>query len=62
MKNAIKTREMELGPARVPVMMSEQVASDLARFLLQRGLSRYDVEMEQVIRLGIQAARKKKNP
>jgi hypothetical protein len=57
-RNAVKTKEMELGPIRVPVMMNEEVASDLAKHLLQRGLARYDSEMEKVIRLGINAARR----
>jgi len=60
MNNVIKTKEMDLGPIRVPVMMNEKVASDLARHLLSRGLARYDAEMEQVIRLGIEAARRKR--
>lgn len=60
MNDTIKTKGMGLGPMRVPVMMNEEIASDLARYLLQQGLSRYDFEMEQVIRLGIEAARRKK--
>lgn len=60
MNDTIKTKGMGLGPMRVPVMMNEKIASDLARYLLQQGLSRYDFEMEQVIRLGIEAALRKK--
>lgn len=60
MRDVIKTKGMGLGPMRVPVMMNEKIASDLARYLLQQGLSSYDAEMEQVIRLGIEAARRKK--
>jgi hypothetical protein len=60
MMNPVKTKEMDLGPIRVPVMMNEKVASDLAKHLLRRGLARYDTEMEKVIRLGIEAARRKR--
>jgi hypothetical protein len=62
MKEAIKTKSMGLGPMRVPVMMNEKVASDLAKYLLRRDLSRYDAEMEKVIRLGIEAARRSREP
>jgi hypothetical protein len=55
-RNVVKTKEMDFGPVRVPVMMNEKVASDLAKYLLRRGLARYDAEMEKVIRLGIDAA------
>jgi len=57
MKNMIKTKNMGIGPMRVPVMMNEKVASDLAKYLLRADLSQYDAEMEKVIRLGIAAAK-----
>ena len=62
MTDVIKTKNMGLGAVRVPVMMNEKVASDLAKYLLRRDLSRYDAEMEKVIRLGIEAARRSREP
>jgi hypothetical protein len=43
-------------------MMNEKVASDLAKYLLRRDLSQYDTEMEKVIRLGIEAASRTREP
>jgi hypothetical protein len=62
MNDVIKTKNMGLGQMRVPVMMSEKVAADLAKHLLRKGLAEYDVEMERVIRLGIEAARRHTRP
>ena len=62
MKNFVKTREMELGPVRVPVMMQKNVAAELATFLLEhgKGQSKYDAAMERIIQLGIEAAKRER--
>lgn len=62
MKDMIKTKGMGLGPMRVPVMMNEKVAADLAKHLLRQGFAQYDAEMERVIRLGIKAAERQGKP
>ena len=58
MKNTVKTREMELGPVRVPVMIKKNVANELASFLLEQDKAKYDVAVERIIHLGIAAARR----
>jgi hypothetical protein len=60
MKDTIKTREMESGPARVPVMVKKSVANDLAAYLLEQGQAKYDTAMERIIQLGIEAARRER--
>ena len=60
MKDTVKTREMELGPVRVPVMVKKNVANDLAAYLLEQGQAKYDAAMERIIQLGIEAARRER--
>jgi hypothetical protein len=62
MKNFVKTREMELGPVRVPVMVRKNVANQLASFLLEngQGQTKYDAAMERIIELGIEAAKRER--
>jgi hypothetical protein len=62
MKNFVKTREMELGPVRVPVMIKKNVAAELATFLLEndQGQTKYDAAMERIIQLGIEAAKRER--
>jgi len=62
MKNVVKTREMELGPVRVPVMIQKNVANELATFLREhgQGQTKYDAAMERIIQLGIEAAKRER--
>jgi len=60
MKNVVKTREMELGPVRVPVMIQKSVANDLAAFVLEQGQAKYDAVMDRIIQLGLEAARRER--
>ncbi|MCK9459433.1 MAG: hypothetical protein M0R80_07335 [Proteobacteria bacterium] len=62
MKNFVKTREMELGPVRVPVMIQKNVANELATFLREHdhGQAKYDAAMERIIQLGIEAAKRER--
>jgi hypothetical protein len=59
MKNVVKTREMELGPIRVPVMVKKNLAAELADYLMEHGRNKYDATLEQVIRLGLEASRRR---
>jgi hypothetical protein len=60
MKNMIRTREMEIGPVRVPVMIQKSVANDLAAFVLEQGQAKYDAVMDRIIQLGLEAARRER--
>lgn len=55
----VETREMRMGPVRVPVMMQKKVAAELADYLLTLGTSEYDRAMEEIIRQGIDATRRR---
>lgn len=57
MEDVIKTREMELGPVRVPVMMQKNLAAHLAAYLLKHDRSHYDATLEKIINLGIEATK-----
>jgi hypothetical protein len=57
MKDLIETREMRLGPERVPVMVEKSLAQELARQVLDRGRERYDASLDEIIRRGIEAVR-----
>jgi hypothetical protein len=60
MSKLVKTREMSLGPMRVPVMMKKNVAADLASTIVKQEQRDYDATMEDIIRLGIDAYRRRR--
>jgi hypothetical protein len=57
MKDMIETREMRLGPDRVPVMVEKSLAQELARHVIGRGREGYDESLDEIIRRGIEAVR-----
>ena len=57
MNEIITTREMELAPHRVPVMIQQKVANELAAYLLRHHLNEYDETLDRIIRAGLDATR-----
>lgn len=57
MNEFVVTREMQLGPVRVPVMVEKTLATELAIFLTQHGRKHYDAALAEVLRLGMEASR-----
>lgn len=55
MSDFVQTSEMQLGPARVPVMIEKGLAQQLAEYLRERGVERYDDALDELIRVGIEA-------
>ena len=55
MSDFVETNEMRLGPERVPVMIEKGLAQELAAYLKEQGLDRYDQAVDEVIRNGIRA-------
>ena len=58
MPDFVKTRQMEEGPLRVPVMVEKDLAQKLASYVKEHGTKRYDHTLDQVIRLGLEAAKR----
>lgn len=57
MEEFVVTREMQIGPVRVPVMVEKGMAAELASFLTQHGRKHYDAALAEILRLGMEACR-----
>ncbi|MFO8072773.1 MAG: hypothetical protein R6V85_12950 [Polyangia bacterium] len=57
MTDIVETREMKIGPDRVPVMVEKSLAQELASCLCDSGTERYDEMLDRVIRAGLEAVR-----
>jgi hypothetical protein len=57
MIDIVQTREMRIGPDRVPVMVEKGLAQELAACLCDSGADRYDEMLDRVIRAGLEAVR-----
>ncbi|MCU0662385.1 MAG: hypothetical protein MUC50_08690 [Myxococcota bacterium] len=57
MDEFVVTREMQLGPVRVPVMVEKALAAELASFLTEHSRKHYDATLAEVLRLGMEACR-----